>query len=162
MNVSETKRCSVCGEVKAYSEFYKRSGSRTGLRWECKRCGRDYYQAHSEQQAAAASARYSRNPVEMMCVHAKKRATKNGLEFSLKSEQLYRPTHCPVFGVELDYSGLSHRADNAASLDRIDSSAGYVPENSRIISWGANRKKRNLTLAELDAISAYVRGGIPT
>jgi len=60
------------------------------------------------------------------------------------------PIVCPVFGVTLDYSDKSvgTRNDASPSIDRIDSSKGYIPGNCAVICWGANRVKNNGTTVE--------------
>lgn len=44
---------------------------------------------------------------------------------------------------------------NAASLDRIDNSKGYVRGNVMVISLRANAIKNNATAEELTAVAAY-------
>ena len=81
-----------------------------------------------------------------------------GLEYNLTVEDLGElPTHCPVLGLELVYPGAGQgRLPESASLDRLDSSKGYVKGNVAIISWRANRLKSDATLAELQAIVRFM------
>jgi hypothetical protein len=44
---------------------------------------------------------------------------------------------------------------NSKTLDRIDATKGYEPDNIRIISWRANNLLKDMTLEELKAISNY-------
>jgi len=53
---TSTKRCSTCGEVKARDMFYKASGSKDGLLYQCKQCARTY------QRFMYASRAYSNRP----------------------------------------------------------------------------------------------------
>ena len=85
---------------------------------------------------------------------ARGRASARGLAFSLEIERVPRPTHCAIFGVELVYRADGRRRDNSASLDRIDSSLGYTPDNVWIISWRANQIKNDATLDELKRLVA--------
>ena len=86
-----------------------------------------------------------------MLYNAKQRAKKRGLEYSIDVSKLHIPTHCPIFGVELMYAGTGKTTkgygayENAASLDRIDPSEGYIDGNVMIICWEANRSKALLT-----------------
>jgi hypothetical protein len=47
--------------------------------------------------------------------------------------------------------------DNSPSLDRIDTSKGYVKGNVWVISWRANKLKSDATLAELESIVLALR-----
>src|SRR5208337_4667948 len=79
-------------------------------------------------------------------------AKRRGLTFSLTIADISPlPVTCPVFGTMLDYSfdkgGVA--LDNSPSIDRFDSTLGYVPGNVRVISTAANRIKNNATLTQL-------------
>ena len=78
-------------------------------------------------------------------------AKKKGLEFTINIKDINIPTHCPIFGFELTniiYEGKG-RVPTNASLDRIDSSKGYIPGNVWVISDMANRMKQDATKEEL-------------
>jgi transcriptional regulator with XRE-family HTH domain len=77
----------------------------------------------------------------------KKKARKAGREFSIKWEDLDFPTHCPILGIELDYSGQSDLGVRPC-LERIDNTLSYKPGNVWIISTKANTEKGSLTLEE--------------
>ena len=94
---------------------------------------------------------------------AKRRGRKRGMEATICMRDLVWPTHCPVLGIELDYatrsgSRKSHHPNNP-SLDRFDCTKGYVPGNVIVISFRANTLKSNATIAELEAITQYLRTG---
>lgn len=94
---------------------------------------------------------------------ARQRARRAGLEATIKAAEIYWPSHCPVLGIELDYSRCgSRKAHNPAnpSLDRWDNSKGYVPGNVFVISWRANALKSNATWQELEAVTRYARDGV--
>jgi hypothetical protein len=106
-----------------------------------------------------------KNPVKALLQGCRSRAKKRGMEFDLVAADLYPlPTHCPVFkDIELKYwtrrEGKSGRKNwAAASIDRRDSSRGYVKDNVAIMSLRANTLKRDGSLAEFDAIVTYLRG----
>jgi len=67
----------------------------------------------------------------------RKRCLQLKAEFDLDVEDFDIPTHCPILGIELNYGARN----NKPSVDRIDSSKGYVKGNIGIISVLANRKK---------------------
>lgn len=71
------------------------------------------------------------------------------------------PDYCPILGIKLNYDGTGKigdwsRRDNSPSMDRIDSSKGYTPDNIHIISWRANRIKNDSTVEELGKIYEYM------
>jgi len=94
---------------------------------------------------------------------AKKRAKAKNLEFDIDLDFLRKtaPNTCPVFGFELDWNswGASNgkAQDNSPSIDRIDSSKGYVKDNVIWLSWKANRLKNNATHAELFTIANWLK-----
>lgn len=90
---------------------------------------------------------------------ARPRARRDGLPFTLTREDLLPlPTRCPVLGIKIDYERKPIRGahEDSPSLDRTDSEKGYVPGNVRVISSRANRIKNDGTLAEHEAIVAYM------
>jgi hypothetical protein len=75
---------------------------------------------------------------------AKHRSKKKGLDFNLELSDIIIPEKCPYFDIVLKNGSLSNK-DNSPSIDRIDSSLGYVKGNIEIISWRANQIKSNGT-----------------
>lgn len=73
---------------------------------------------------------------------AKSRATKVGREFNIDLADVVVPEVCPVLGINME----------SPSLDRIDSSKGYVKGNVRVISMRANMLKSNATIKELTLV----------
>lgn len=77
--------------------------------------------------------------------------------------ELDLPDRCPALGIEINYNGVagarqgwSSRTDNSPSIDRIDSSKGYEPDNIQIISWRANRIKNDSSPEELRLLADYM------
>ena len=84
-------------------------------------------------------------------------ANKSRLEFRLQWGDLEWPDVCPVLGIPIDYASLSgRRSENSASFDRLDSTQGYTKENTRVISWRANRIKNDGTAEEHRRIAEYI------
>ncbi len=88
---------------------------------------------------------------------AKTRAKKLGIEFSLKLGELDIPETCPVLGIPMEKSTTGKREDGSPSLDRLDNSKGYTPDNVKVISWRANKLKNNSSIEELEAIVDYMK-----
>ena len=74
-----------------------------------------------------------------------------GIEFSLASLPVC-PTHCPDTGEEFYSDGR----DTWASLDRIDSSKGYVEGNVSWISYKANRVKSDHDIKLIRSLLSYM------
>ncbi len=86
---------------------------------------------------------------------AQQRAKIRGLEFNIGLEDFDIPKLCPLLNIPLqNHIGESVLQDDSPSLDRIDSSKGYIPGNVWVISNKANRAKNNLTLSELQQLVA--------
>jgi hypothetical protein len=73
----------------------------------------------------------------------------------LNASDLLWPTHCPVLGVELDYTGQD--VNYGWSIDRLIPELGYVPGNVKIISRLANRIKTDATAAEVEKVLLWMR-----
>lgn len=102
-----------------------------------------------------AAAKRRSDPLLFMLRSAKNRAKELGREFSIEREHVVIPETCPVLGIPIE-KGTGPFQPNSPSLDRIDSSRGYVPGNVAVISWRANCLKRDGTLAEFRKIVAYM------
>lgn len=76
-------------------------------------------------------------------------ATKRGIEFSLTLDDFVFPEKCIYLDVPLTNVTGQGRVKHNVSVDRIDSSKGYVKGNVQFISDLANRMKQNATEEEL-------------
>lgn len=84
--------------------------------------------------------------------HAKKRAKRKNLEFNIELSDIIIPESCPILKIKLNQLSL----DNTPTIDRIDSSKGYLKDNIKIISYKANVRKSNGTLDEYKSILNYM------
>jgi len=85
----------------------------------------------------------------------RRNAKKRNQPFDLtKADFSPLPSHCPVLGVELDYSGAG--GPNAASIDRTDCKQGYVRGNVVIMSRRANTLKNDASPEELRKVLEYI------
>jgi hypothetical protein len=130
----------------------------------CLRCGSDNWAQWGsrlrciECQRQQAQDSYRRNISRELWRQAKRRARRDGVEFSILPEHVVVPGLCPALGIPLTvvHHGRGGR-DSSPSLDRIDPTRGYVPGNVAVISARANRAKNDLTCEELAAVLAYAR-----
>ena len=78
-----------------------------------------------------------------------KNQMKNKKEFNIEPTDIVIPTHCPYLNVELLTDTKNNLSPNYYSIDRIDSSKGYIKGNIQIISRLANTMKNNATEEQL-------------
>jgi hypothetical protein len=90
-----------------------------------------------------------KSPEYLIWYRAKNNAKEKSLEFNLEVEDITIPTLCPYLGVELLTESNQSRNPNYFSIDRVDSTKGYVKGNIQIISLLANTMKNNATINQL-------------
>lgn len=96
-------------------------------------------------------------PLEyLIWYRAKDNSQKHKREFDIEVEDIIIPTHCPYLGIELIFDVNHHNSPNYFSIDRIDSSKGYVKGNVQVISHLANSMKNKATKEEIITFSQNV------
>jgi hypothetical protein len=129
----ETKRtCKMCDKVLPLAEYHQ-SYSKKQKKWyplsRCKACERQRYLNTRRD-----------DPARYLLYSAKTRARKRGFECTLNKawiqERLERGT-CALTGIPFQET-WDKRTMYSVSLDRIDSTLGYTPENCRLVLWGVN------------------------
>lgn len=131
-----------CKRMLPLSSFHKHKMCRGGYNSVCKECRKPL----SQKQYLRHSTQYK------LWYRAKRRAVERGNEFSIEMEDIVIPEKCPVFGVPFE-----ENTPYAASLDRIDSSKGYIKGNIQVLSARANTLKNDATLEELECLVAFLR-----
>lgn len=175
-NIPTEKVCRVCNEEKSISEFGVNRTYKDGYDTQCKACRnkkaaiqRDKHREknnkkyvekyHSDSEfkkhrnaMSIKSYRKTReeHPEKIIIYSAKQRAKEKGWDFDLDESDIIFPKYCPILGIELIPGGLGVQTFNSPSLDRIDSSKGYIKGNVRIISLRANMMKNDANLQELE------------
>lgn len=76
-------------------------------------------------------------------------------DFDLEISDIIIPKYCPYLGIELTTILEDCTKDNYYSIDRIDSTKGYVKGNIMIISRLANTMKNN---ASIDLLKQFAKG----
>ena len=141
-------RCNKCLDVAAFG--IRRSGGQVYLVSCCRVCSNKRTNAYRDK-----------NPAARLLWSCRHRATQLGLPCDLMEEDIIIPTHCPVLGIELNHRTARRdapRAANSPSVDRRIPALGYVVGNIQVISWRANRLKSDASLADTEALAAYMRG----
>lgn len=99
----------------------------------------------------------SKTPEFYMYFGAKKRAKKHGREFNIEISDIVVPEFCPILGMKLVSGGYRTTLPSAPTLDRIDSSLGYIKGNVWVVSHRANSLKSNASVEELEAVIAFLK-----
>jgi hypothetical protein len=103
-----------------------------------------------------------RNPAHFLFIHASYGAARRGLDCTTITlelvEEMLRPMRCSVTGHTLSFNWSGPGSNPwRPSIDRIDSTKGYVPGNVRIVSWVYNLAKSKWS----DEAVAQFRGAGP-
>ena len=87
----------------------------------------------------------------------KERAKKQRLPVLITEDDIITSSYCPILGIELkvNHGALGGRSDSP-SIDRKDSTQGYVKGNVWIISQLANQMKSNATPEQLRRFARWV------
>lgn len=88
--------------------------------------------------------------------NARSRAKKSNIEFSILESDIIVPEFCPILHIKLQENIISSKA-NSYSIDRIDSSKGYIKGNIHVISHRANQLKSDGTVRELELLLEYLK-----
>jgi hypothetical protein len=118
-------------------------------------CGRVKHGLEIDWKTGYNKKLHREHPYYTLWKRARDRARNKNLEFNLSIEYVksIMVNVCPVFGYYLVAADCKS-ADTSPSLDRIDSSLGYVEGNVWVISTRANRIKSDATLEELKLLVA--------
>jgi len=130
-------QCKLEKELENFPKTYKKKKDGTpicgGRKGNCRKC------ENLRRKRA-----YDKNPITRMLMNSKSRAQQDNLDFNITLEDVPIPKNCPILEVPL-VLGTATNYDFAPSIDRIDSSLGYIKGNVRVISLLANRMKNNAT-----------------
>ena len=167
------KQCTKCKQVLPAESFSKDKRASDGLRRSCKKCEalrykQWYKNGGKERSQFYVKANLVKTITSSLVGGARSRARDKNLPFdidldyvrSMVGENAELASHCPVFGVPLDWSRMRNNGGkavpNSPSIDRIDPERGYVKGNIKIISFRANQIKSDASHQELKLVAAYV------
>lgn len=148
-----TKTCTKCGEVKNINEFRTQTNrqGKSQRRTHCKTCDNAYIREWRSINRSKTSESHKRwrekNHICLLLLDAKRRAKKKGLEFNIDKKDIHIPAFCPLLSIPLT-KGKGESTPNSPSIDRIDSSKGYVKGNVWIVSRRANTIKNDASIQE--------------
>lgn len=152
------KTCSKCKTSKPTTEFSKTKTNKDGLSYLCRDCNRetsrdyrlrnkDRYYANQKKSRESESVFISQTLYSL-----KTRANKKGLEVDVTQEYLKSlldasEYSCSVSGLKMNLESHPRKKANPfkASLDRIDSTKGYIKGNVQWVCWSVNQMKSDKT-----------------
>lgn len=130
-----------------------------GTKWNCRCiCGREVclWRGALQNMLTCGCGRVQlknddRRVANRLLRYARWRATARKHDFNLTLSDIVIPENCPLLGVPIDLSA-PRNSPNLPSIDRKDSSKGYVRGNVWVISNRANVLKNDATLAEISLL----------
>jgi len=164
-NHKKGKVCTKCNKHKLKSEFSKRRYSKDGLSYQCKSCLKEFQDnmcpfkkwfSKKNYNAKVRGIEFTIEPTDIPGVKIEwYNLGTQGSRDTWKAIEYLKV--CPVLKIKLDWgmSGRTGDRTKSPSLDRIDSTKGYIKGNVRIISNLANSMKNNATPEQLNQFSRY-------
>ena len=161
------KTCSACTVSKSLTDFTKRNRRNQTHSHRCKACDKLWWEQNRERvlvtrrefyhsNKEASIIRTRNNWERRLLKTAKGRAKRKNLAFTLVLSDIVIPDKCPYLKVELTRELGQGQVLTNASIDRIDSTKGYTPDNIRVISYLANTMKNNATKEQLSIFAKNV------
>jgi hypothetical protein len=156
--MEQVKTCTTCNKTKSLDMFHKSKGKKYGVSHNCKECAKsisyDYYLKHAEKIKAKVSvyrkayvprfARDIESRLRNLRTNAKLRKNKkfdlqesDMLDTWGKQNGLCAYTKLPLVATANQF--------NTISLDRINSSNGYTPDNIQFVCAAINKMKQEYT-----------------
>lgn len=163
MNEVLTKVCSWCNCEKHISYFTRRKDSPDGFYFVCKTCKKGkapeqvkvpLEQKCTKQQSSMKKLQRGRDKEGYLLMKARGRAKDKGETITIDKSDIVIPETCPVFGCKLNRYETKTRY--VPSLDRIDSTKGYVKGNIQVLSFKANTMKSDATPEELLLFAKWI------
>lgn len=163
----------ICTKCKIEKEDYQKNSRRPdGLDSQCKECRAKYKKSRKDkdnqrrrvyrqeplvkERINMQQRNYSKNnPEWYLYTKAKERAKLKGLEFNIEISDIVIPEYCPILEIKLS-KGKYKYYQESPSLDRIDSTKGYIKGNIAVISVKANTMKNSANRQLLEIFSKNI------
>lgn len=144
------RKCKGCSNLLSYSSFsyIDKFNIKGGKRKICKRCSKNKVERERRERT------WKHDVKRIMLNNARQRAKNANIDFKITTDDFEIPYECPVLGIKL-YRCSRDNWKNSPSIDRIDNSKGYIPNNIMVISRRANILKKDATLEELVLIGKF-------
>lgn len=150
--------CKKCGVEKRVDDFYANGCFKDGVkkyRSTCKQCVMIKFSENSSKIYKTKAQKRSSSPknfISSILNHAVQRKTRLGFDIDLiYLMRLYDDQNgkCAISGVEMTYKAGSGRVNTNISIDRIDSSKGYLRGNVQFVCDVVNRMKQDMDQKEM-------------
>lgn len=109
-------------------------------------------EANKDKEIAAARNWQKNNPAKQLFYGTKQNAGKRGHEFTISFDHLasqFEAMVCQATGRTLSWAGYGTKENgDKPSIDRINSSLGYIPGNVRVVCLEFNLAKRAMSDAQ--------------
>lgn len=158
MNIQHSSRrrsvgCSLCGTTRTHENTGPNRRMYDGLESRCRACA-------SKMSAKSNRKRAENRIFSKSFAHRKASSKKKGMTFSI-TEDMFEEPFCECCGVEV-FPGKERYSPTSPTLDRIDNTHGYTPENTAILCWSCNDLKGSNTLDTLEMIRNYMEHALLT
>ena len=152
-----SKTCTRCDHTGPLEDFCRDRNRNDGRSPHCRVCTTEYSTTSRLRRRATV------DPVVLWaksrCATLGYRARNAGIPFALTVSILgeLASTHCPVFGVPLEYGykGTGASTPNSPSVDRIVGGLGYVPGNVIVVSNRVNAIKQDADPMEISSVAYF-------
>ncbi len=138
----DEKICSTCKVSKPLNQFTSNRNQPSGYMCYCKACNNERNKTY----------RRDPNNLTRACIrvfgYIKRRSRVKGIDLDIDAdfiEELYKTQfgHCAYTGDKLS---LQAGLPTTLSVDRVDSSLGYIKSNVKLVTWEVNNVKQNLAM----------------
>lgn len=156
MKIRHCTECGLAMEVPKQSgrkycpECWKTRARQKAKNWYDSIVGSEKLQAYRDKASSAQKERL-KDAGYRMVTRAKERARAKNVECTITPDCLSIPDKCPVLGTE-----FIPNTEYAMSIDAIDPTRGYVPDNVQVISMKANAMKNSASKEELEKFAKWV------
>lgn len=117
----------------------------------------NYHLLYKDRKKEQEEQYYLKYPEKALLRSAKQSAKNKNLEINIELSDIVIPKLCPVLQIPFNFDRRSGRRLDGPSIDRIDSTKGYIKGNIQIISDLANRMKQNATIEQLKLFGEWTK-----
>lgn len=175
-NCPTNKVCNTCGRLLPIAMYSVNKALKYGHSNRCKDCDKEIWSVYKEENKDRINKQYveryhsdpefrkhrletgkkvrekrkKEHPEKLILQSSKQRAKEKGLEHNIELSDIIIPEYCPILNIKLEFGGKGIQTFNSPSIDRIDSTKGYIKGNIQIISLRANMMKNDATKEEIE------------
>lgn len=133
-----TKKCSICGEIKLFSEFCKHKGHKYSLSSQCRVCKSEIKRTFYRTKCGLISSIHTRQKAKSrQRGHSLPSYTKQELENWCFSQKLFHELF-------KKWTENNYEALYVPSVDRINDYLPYTIDNIQLMTWNENNSKAYL------------------